>query len=188
MIIIYNAGLPRIRKVQEEIFKNLTIENNYRLIPIQKLREIENNNQNLMNLLNSCPFTFKRKKILVDIKYKKYVEKETTCLKMDFHLDGKYNTKLRDRNNDNIYHIFILGEVPTIFIKHSFSVDIDNNKTQKEVLDNINFSVMPKYILPTKMWNTYGEFHWHRGQYIKKPCERLFIKITETNYIKELKY
>lgn len=188
MIIVYNAGLPTVKKVQKEIFKNLTTENNYRLIPIQKLKEIENNNQDLINLLNSCPLTFKRKKILVDIKYKKYVEKETTCFKMDFHLDGRYETKIRDKNNDNIYHIFILGEVPTIFIKHPFSVDIKNNKTQQNVLNNINFNVMPKYILPTKVWNSYGEFHWHQGQYIKKPCERLFIKVIETNYIKETKY
>lgn len=190
MRIIYNANLPVITKIESSLLTNLEIKNNYRQINIKNFIELEKDNQQLINLINSCPFNNDRKKILIDIKIREYIKGEYTCFNKEFHLDGRSVIKKRDSLEDNRYYICILEGPGTEFIQHPFGINYDTNLNlnQVDVLKNYNLDRMLVYKLPLKVWNSYGEFHWHCGRYINKDCKRVFIKITETNYIKELRY
>ena len=190
MRIIYNANLPVITKIDNSLFENLEIKNNYRQINIKNFIELEKDNLQLINLIKSCPLKNDRKKILIDIKVREYIKGEYTCFNKELHLDGKNIIKKRNSLKDNRYYICILEGPSTKFIKHPFGIIYDPNLklNQADVLKNYNLDRMLVYKLPLKVWNGYGEFHWHRGKYINKDCKRIFIKITETGYIKELKY
>lgn len=190
MRIIYNANLPVITKTENYLFENLEIKNSYRQISIKNFIELEKDNQQLINLIKSCPLKNDRKKILIDIKVNEYIKGEYTCFKKELHLDGKNIIKKRDSLKDNRYYICILEGPSTEFIQHPFGIiySPDLNLNQADVLKNYNLDRKPVYKLPLKVWNGYGEFHWHCGRYINKDCKRIFIKVTETNYIKELRY
>lgn len=186
--IIYNANLPVITKIEKSIIKNIEIQNNYRLINIKNFFNLEKDNKQLIELIKSCPLKNTRKNILVDIKVKDFKAGEYTCPNTNYHLDGKGIIKPRDQNKDNIYHICILEGPPTIFIKHPFGYTFFNTVKQEQLIEDLGINYMIPTTIPTQTWNTYGEFHWHKGRRILVDCVRIFIKVTESNYIKEIKY
>lgn len=188
MRIIYNTNLPVITKIENSLLKNLEIKNNYRQINIKNFLSLEKDNKELINFINTCPLKKDRKKILIDIKVNKYKTGEYTCFNKELHLDGKNIIKKRNHLEDNRYYICILEGPSTEFIQHPFVIEYINNLTQTDVLNSYNLNRVLRYKLPLKVWNEYGEFHWHCGRHINKDCKRIFIKITETNYIKEVKY
>lgn len=188
MRIIYNANLPVISKIEKSILKKVEIKNNYRQIELNNFLQLEKENLDLIKLIKSCPLINDRKKILVDIQVKEYKVGEYTCANKYYHLDGKRYIKPRNKLNDNRYHICILEGPTTEFIKHPFGFFYATNVNQQNLINYLGIDYMYAYCLPLNTWNSYGEFHWHRGRQIFKDCKRIFIKVTETNYIKESKY
>lgn len=186
--IIYNADLPSITKIKKSLLKNVEIKNNYRLITIKDFLTLEKDNQALIKLIKSCPLKNTRKNILIDIKIQDFKVGEYTCPNTKYHLDGKGYIKPRDVCNDNIYHICILEGPPTLFIKHPFGYTFSNKVQQEKLIKDLGINYMVHTTIPIEAWNTYGEFHWHKGRKIFVDCKRVFIKITESNYIKGVKY
>lgn len=199
MRVIYNSEAPRVYRTSgvyciEEIEKT----REYRKELLEECIEEESlkGNNNLVSLIKSCPYfsinsNYNRKRVLIEIKRRVFKKGEYSCFNRKFHIDGRAELKTRERGKDNIYYIYILSnnnEGGTEFIKHPFSIDIDKYKDQREVLRYSNkFNIVSTFNLELGAWHKYSEFDWHRGVRFSRETERLFIKITETNYIKNSK-
>jgi len=185
MEIIYNTKVKETF-IEPSLFHNIKIKNNYKSNNLYDVLLKEKENKILVSLLQSCPLLYTRKTILIDIKIKHYLSGNYTCNNINWHLDGRRLTKLFDPSHDNIYHILSWGGPTTQFITFPF-VSSFLNCPQHSLIVPLQLSLMPFYSLSPFLWHTYGELHWHKCPLILSPCSRVFIRIVESNYLKQIK-
>lgn len=175
--MLFNRYKPTITSIEGFPFYRLVDLKNYRLASITRV--YKEASLTLKQLLATAPLTHCYKRILVDIKVQDLDSKTHSCGAVKgWHLDGR----LMPNSDKNIYHIFTIGGAPTEFIGTPLILPSSNDQRQlvKLIPNNI-----PVYSLPECVWNTYGEEDWHRGVTSEKPVRRTFIRICETNYLRE---
>ena len=178
-MIIYNAELPKRKQIDIDICNNTVSGRCYNKA---HFNDVYIQQPELRALLNTAPISKSRKRILIDVKIQYLNKGQYTAFNKDWHLDGKLLTTPRT-DEDNIYHMIYWGEAPTVFIKEPFAVNAIG-LGQDFLASTLSLDKKIKYIVPEYTWHTYGEHHWHKCGVAAKEGHRIFIRITETNYVK----
>ena len=182
MSIIYNASIPTKRYVEQSICDDSYTSRNYRLANIEEVYDRE---PGLRKVLDEAPIGNHHSKILIDVKVQNLSKGQYTCVNKGWHLDGKGIIRQRT-SHDSLFHIIQWGGAPTLFIKHPFSCD-GWGIHQTMLAKHLHLDVNPRYELEPYIYHSYGEFHWHRCGQATEDCTRFFIRIIESDYIKERK-
>ena len=136
--------------------------------------------QSLQKIVQQVPLKGGYKRTLIDIKVQDLVPDITSCIP-GWHLDGPENP-LHDGTPET-HHLFIHGGGPTEFIAQALMLRVTPEMTQRDLVSQIPKDVAVEPI-PENGFNTFTRYDFHRGVNVKKPIQRLLIRVTETDIIR----